>query len=178
MLNLPESAFVSDLPVRATETFPEALRRLRKRAGMTQQELADFATLSVRAIRNLEQDRVRRPRAETVKLLADALRLPAEDRRLLETLARGGDVVAEPPPYPPLRLAEPRPRDGEIHFLARLLVEARRRKLVSTECGGAESRGETVIAATRGDGTDGEWRVLWVVSTPDPGADDGTGTSR
>jgi transcriptional regulator with XRE-family HTH domain len=55
--------------------FPELVRSNRLLAGLTQQQLADLSALSVRAVRDLEAGRVRRPRQETVRLLADALRL-------------------------------------------------------------------------------------------------------
>ncbi len=55
--------------------FPELVRQTRLRAGLTQQELADLSALSVRAVRDLEAGRVRRPRRDTVRLLAGALRL-------------------------------------------------------------------------------------------------------
>lgn len=47
--------------------FAGLLARSRKRAGISQQELADLSTLSCRAIRNLEKGKVRRPRPETVR---------------------------------------------------------------------------------------------------------------
>ena len=50
----------------------ELLRRHRLRVGVDQQELAGRAGLSVRALRDIEHGRVRRPRAESVQRLADA----------------------------------------------------------------------------------------------------------
>lgn len=64
------------------------LRNHRRRAGLTQRHLADLATVSVRAIRNLEQGKVRWPRLHTVRLLADALRLGAGEREALLDAAR------------------------------------------------------------------------------------------
>ncbi|MES4908660.1 MULTISPECIES: helix-turn-helix transcriptional regulator [unclassified Streptomyces] len=72
--------------------FGEILREYRISCGMTQQELADFSTLSVRAIRDLERGKVARPRKETLRLLVKALDLPADDRERFESLlisARG-----------------------------------------------------------------------------------------
>ncbi|MFJ1707550.1 helix-turn-helix domain-containing protein [Kitasatospora sp. NPDC088346] len=60
------------------------IRNHRHRAGMTQRQLADLSTLSVRAIRDLEAGKVRRPRRETVRLLTDALRLAEPQRRAVE----------------------------------------------------------------------------------------------
>ncbi|GAA4445072.1 hypothetical protein GCM10023148_51990 [Actinokineospora soli] len=62
--------------IEATETeFGRLLRRHRERVGLTQRELADLSTISVRAIRDLEQGRARKPRPDTVRLIADGLRL-------------------------------------------------------------------------------------------------------
>jgi transcriptional regulator with XRE-family HTH domain/tetratricopeptide (TPR) repeat protein len=68
-------------------TFAETLRRLRLAAGLTQEELAEKAQLSARAVSDLERGERTRPRKETVKLLADALNLSAHDRGLLTAAA-------------------------------------------------------------------------------------------
>jgi DNA-binding SARP family transcriptional activator/DNA-binding XRE family transcriptional regulator len=47
----------------------------RRRAGLTQQELADLAGMSAAGVRDLEQGRVARPRAGTMRRLVDVLRL-------------------------------------------------------------------------------------------------------
>jgi len=65
----------------------EFLRGHRRRAGMTQEELASRAGLSVRALRDLEQGRVRHPRAWSVQRVAAALRLADQDRRRLQAVA-------------------------------------------------------------------------------------------
>jgi DNA-binding SARP family transcriptional activator len=64
-------------------TFGRLLRGYRIRAGMTQAELALRAGVSVRALRDVEQGRVRRPRAPSVRGFAAALSLPDQDRDLL-----------------------------------------------------------------------------------------------
>lgn len=75
--------------------FGALLQHYRSRAGMTQTQLADFSTVSVRAIRDLEAGRALRPRRDTVRLLADALRLSNERRSMLEAAAgRGSADVA------------------------------------------------------------------------------------
>jgi tetratricopeptide (TPR) repeat protein/transcriptional regulator with XRE-family HTH domain len=51
-------------------------RGQRERAGLTQEQVAERAGLSVRTIRNIEAG-ARRPRAESVRLLAEALQLPS-----------------------------------------------------------------------------------------------------
>ncbi|MEU3829448.1 helix-turn-helix domain-containing protein [Streptomyces sp. SID486] len=63
------------------------LQNARRRAGLTQAQLAGLATVSVRAIRDLEQGRVRNPRKETLKLLANAMRMSDARRIELELAA-------------------------------------------------------------------------------------------
>jgi DNA-binding SARP family transcriptional activator/tetratricopeptide (TPR) repeat protein/DNA-binding XRE family transcriptional regulator len=64
-------------------TLGELLRSHRVRLGLSQEQLADRSGLSVRALRDLEQDRVRRPRAQSAHRLAGALRLTDSDRAQL-----------------------------------------------------------------------------------------------
>ena len=51
------------------------IRACRLGAGLTQQQLADTAGVSVGVVRDLEQGRTTRPHAESVRRLASALRL-------------------------------------------------------------------------------------------------------
>ena len=46
---------VASVDVNGRTSFPSALRRLRTRAGLTQEELADRAGLSVNAVSALER---------------------------------------------------------------------------------------------------------------------------
>jgi transcriptional regulator with XRE-family HTH domain len=55
--------------------FGRRLRNLRLQIGLSQKQLSRSSTLSVRAIRDLENGRVRQPRADSLRLLADALGL-------------------------------------------------------------------------------------------------------
>ncbi|TDQ00538.1 AAA family ATPase [Labedaea rhizosphaerae] len=68
-------------------TFGAVLGRLRRAAGLTQEELAERCGLSVRGVGNLERG-ARRPRKFTVELLADGLGLIGEDRSALFEAAR------------------------------------------------------------------------------------------
>ncbi|MFE0593857.1 BTAD domain-containing putative transcriptional regulator [Micromonospora echinospora] len=52
------------------------LRLRRLRAGLTQEELARRAGISVRAVRDIEQGRVRAPRPESLRRIAEAIGLP------------------------------------------------------------------------------------------------------
>jgi transcriptional regulator with XRE-family HTH domain len=67
----------------------ELLRRYRLQARLTQEELGERAELSVRAVRNLEQGRVGRPRPDTVRRLASALVLDPEQEARLVAATRG-----------------------------------------------------------------------------------------
>src|SRR5664279_5121829 len=70
-------------------TFAELLQRHRRAAGLTQEELAERAHLSVRGISNLERGVRRLPQRGTVTLLAEALALSVTDREPFEAAARG-----------------------------------------------------------------------------------------
>ncbi len=68
--------------------FAPMLRKLRAEAGLTQEELAAAAGLSPRAVSDLERGVVTIPHRDTVRLLADALRLDGPDRTEFEAAAR------------------------------------------------------------------------------------------
>jgi transposase len=70
-------------------SFGALLRGCRHRAFLSQEELAARAELSERTVRNLEADRVRSPRNDTVRLLADALQLSGPERESWFETARG-----------------------------------------------------------------------------------------
>jgi len=86
--------------------FATVLRSQRRRAGLTQQQLADLAGLGVRTIVDLEHGRVARPQRQTVRLLADALRLPDEARERFGDVAAGRPAPAPAAAAPPRRPAE------------------------------------------------------------------------
>jgi predicted ATPase/DNA-binding XRE family transcriptional regulator len=68
--------------------FGDLLRRHRQAAGLTQEELAERAGLSVDAISTLERGARLTPRKDTVALLADALTLAGDDRAAFLAAAR------------------------------------------------------------------------------------------
>jgi tetratricopeptide (TPR) repeat protein/transcriptional regulator with XRE-family HTH domain len=70
-------------------TFAGLLRQLRTDARMTQEELAEASGVSLRSLSDLERGRVGIPQRETVRLLADALRLSGPARSDFEEVARG-----------------------------------------------------------------------------------------
>jgi transcriptional regulator with XRE-family HTH domain len=73
--------------------FGDLLKRYRRSAGLTQEELADRAGLSPKAITALERGVSRAPRKETLELLATALQLGTPERTLLEAAARARDSL-------------------------------------------------------------------------------------
>src|SRR5262249_12245438 len=60
------------------------LRDFRRAAGLTQEELAERAGVSVRSISDLERSGAHVPRRDTVSLLVQALDLPQSERAVLE----------------------------------------------------------------------------------------------
>src|SRR5215470_15034637 len=70
------------------------VRDHRRAAGLTQGQLAESSGVSRAAIRDLEQGRTRRPRAESLARLANALGLDAAQAEELVLLARGGGAAS------------------------------------------------------------------------------------
>ena len=61
-----------------SDTFGERLKKLRKKAGLSQEELANVLGLSYMTIRRWEAEKVS-PRFEEIKALAKALAIPETD---------------------------------------------------------------------------------------------------
>jgi transcriptional regulator with XRE-family HTH domain len=148
--------------------FGELLRRHRIRVGLTQQQLADFAMVSVRAIRDLECGRTRSPRAETVRLLADGLRLDDDSRaNLQEAGGRPAGPVSVPPPAPAAAIVG---RENETAALVDLFADGRRLVTVTGVSGVGKTRLALEVA--------GElhfrlgWSVAWLPSSRTPAVDD------
>ena len=74
--------------------FGALLRRYREAAVLSQEALANRAGLSVRGISDLERGSRNLPRLETVRVLADALGLDAEERGALVAARRPGMAAA------------------------------------------------------------------------------------
>jgi transcriptional regulator with XRE-family HTH domain len=70
-------------------SFGDLFRRYRDVAGLTQEELARKAGVSVPTVSNLERGRSRTPYRATVRSLASALELSEEDRAGLLAAALG-----------------------------------------------------------------------------------------
>ena len=79
-------------------SFAGLLRQLRDDAGLTQEELAEAASLSPRSVSDLERGVNQTARHDTARLLAGALGLTGPQRALFEAAARGrapaGQVLA------------------------------------------------------------------------------------
>ncbi|MDQ4033407.1 MAG: helix-turn-helix domain-containing protein, partial [Actinomycetota bacterium] len=65
------------------EAFGVVLRRFRERAGLTQEQLAERAELSVKAISALERGERRHPYPHTVRALSAALGVSAQELAIL-----------------------------------------------------------------------------------------------
>src|SRR5215510_13080901 len=87
-------------------SFGAFLRARRQRALLSQEQLAARAALSERTVRDLETGRVRSPRPETARLLADALQLTGPERERWFAAAqeanhqRAGPSAGGPAPPP------------------------------------------------------------------------------
>jgi transcriptional regulator with XRE-family HTH domain len=111
--------------------FGGLLRRLRNEAGMTQDELAEAAQVSQRAISDLEGGINATARKDTAVLLVGALGLDGPVGELFVVAARGrapvGDVLAAVA----MRLGRCPPRCqpdtvlGQVHGIAEALAQAR-----------------------------------------------------
>jgi tetratricopeptide (TPR) repeat protein/transcriptional regulator with XRE-family HTH domain len=77
-------------------TFATLLRRLRIEAGLTQDDLAEAARVSVRSVSDWERGINKTAHKETVRLLADALRLSGAARTDFEAVARGRSLAEGP----------------------------------------------------------------------------------
>src|SRR5580700_7126575 len=76
-------------------TFAALLRKLRTDAGLTQEELAEAASVSPRAVSDLERGVNLTARKDTARLLAGALNLTGPAREHFEAAARGRSPAAE-----------------------------------------------------------------------------------
>jgi predicted ATPase/transcriptional regulator with XRE-family HTH domain len=78
------------------EPFADLLRRRRREAGLTQQELAERSGISARAISDLEREINLRPRRDTAAMLAAGLGLTGEPReRFLAAARRRFSLLSE-----------------------------------------------------------------------------------
>jgi predicted ATPase/DNA-binding XRE family transcriptional regulator len=128
------------------DSFGDLLRRARRAASLSQEELAERAGLSARAISALERGVNRVPRRDTLEMLAGALDLPADERTAWER-ARRNVAKREAHGYPKHRAVAPTPgipapltplvgREREIDDVRRLLRHEGLRLVTVTGPGG------------------------------------------
>jgi transposase len=137
-------------------SFGALLRACRHRAYLSQEQLAARAELSERTVRNLEADRVRSPRTDTVRLLADALQLSGPERESWFETARGVNHPRAGPARPRVDGSAHQPNDGA----AQLSLNARGLGLGNNHwCHGSsvgEDMAEIVELGQRRDGPAGQ----------------------
>ncbi|MFJ3499224.1 MULTISPECIES: helix-turn-helix domain-containing protein [unclassified Streptomyces] len=139
----------------ATAALGTLIRGHRLRIGLTQRELADLSTISVRAIRDLEKGKAQRPRTDTVRLIADALRLGPRARTALEEAVRRGHRGGGLPHLPLERSAPPVPlhplieRRAEAAVIAEELRSGAERLITVVGLSGVGKTRLTLEAAAR-----------------------------
>lgn len=145
-------------------TFADVLRRHRRAAGLTQEELAERAVMSPRGVRYLERG-LRLPYPDTVRRLVAALELAPEDAQGLRSAAslkRPGTLTGRsaasvlPAPYGDIV-----GRDAEVAAALDLLRRRRVRVVTITGAGGV---GKTRLAIEIAEILEPEYTdgVLWV----------------
>jgi predicted ATPase/transcriptional regulator with XRE-family HTH domain len=139
--------------IRDRPTFAQLLRQHRVTAKLSQEDLAERARVSAKAVGALERGERRAPYRETVALLAGALELSADQRRLLEDAAararRRIERTSTPPATTPKHNLPPRPttfvgRHAEVADISALL---RKHRLVTVTGAGGVGKTRTVIEA-------------------------------
>jgi predicted ATPase/DNA-binding XRE family transcriptional regulator len=111
-----------------TASFGDLLRHHRLATGLTQEELADRAGLSARAVQDLERGARRTPHPDTARRLTDALGLSVAERSVLDAARRhppGSGVASHARSGLPVPLTSFVGRERELAQVTRLLEETR-----------------------------------------------------
>ena len=154
-------------------SFAGLLRRLRDDAGLTQEELAEAASLSPRSVSDLERGVNLTARHDTARLLAGALGLAGPQRALFEAAARGRAPAGQglPKAFPQLRsLDNPKllnnlpaqlssfiGREAELAEVRRLVDGSRLVTLTGAGGAGKTRLGLQVAAGLLDGSGDGVW---------------------
>lgn len=145
-------------------SFPELLRFKRVQAGLTQRTLADLSTISPRTIRALESGRVN-ARMQTVRLLADALRLEGLTRELFVNAGLGtprlGPIGVDPGLAVPRSVNALIGRDVEVRAMVGGLESDHRRMISLSGLPGVGKSRVAAETAARLSSRRG-WPVLWI----------------
>jgi predicted ATPase/DNA-binding XRE family transcriptional regulator len=156
--------------------FGALLRRYRRQAGLSQEELAAKAYVSARTISDLERGANARPRVHTAVALADGLGLDDEARIAFERHARPDDDASErtadaAPPTPgsaraPLTVDSFVDDDSNLDNLLRLVREGNSRLITLTGPGGV---GKTRLALEMAQRLDAPVAFVALASLTEPG---------
>jgi transcriptional regulator with XRE-family HTH domain/tetratricopeptide (TPR) repeat protein len=142
-------------------SFGELLKRLRADAALTQEELAESAGLSARAISDLERGVNPTARRDTTRLLAEAFGLVGDARAMFESIARGRTPVKMATP-PQVTLSALIGRDNEIGTLVGLVRDVAVGRGSSLLIEGEPGIGKSVLVGTAlAKAADAECQVFW-----------------
>ncbi|MFI9848253.1 helix-turn-helix domain-containing protein [Nonomuraea sp. NPDC051941] len=139
----------------------ELLRAHREQLGLSQQHLADLSTVSIRTIRNIESGSIRKPRRQTLSMLADTLKLDKISCALLNDAAEcakptvGFDLR---PPYPFSSFVG---RLDDRDTITRTLTAGDSRLAVISGLGGV-GKSRLAMEVTLRLREQNGWPVLWV----------------
>nr|AGS49531.1 hypothetical protein [uncultured bacterium esnapd8] len=125
-------------------TLGSLLIEYRVRSGLTQEEVAERAGVSVRALRNIELGTVTRPRRRTVEALLDVVGVGPDEADALEALdAYDAPAAVDTLPAPPTYFVG---RAEAVDELQRYLTEVRRSEPATVLVVGAAGSGKTALA--------------------------------
>jgi predicted ATPase/DNA-binding XRE family transcriptional regulator len=131
----------------ADDSLESSLRKLRRAAGMTQEELAQAAGISARTVSDIERGLRSVVHADTARRLTSALGLTGESREDFDALARGRRIGEQPAPSVSGIPEVPTPllgRSRELQAITATLAGRSARLLTLTGPGGI---GKTRLAA-------------------------------